>query len=55
MKIFKEKPGVISEGPCWVAVPKSCDYLYIEDTLLKLLWTLITEWKHDRHLAGWGM
>jgi hypothetical protein len=50
MRIFKEKAGVISEGRCWICV--SNGYLYIEDTLLKLLWVLITEWKHDKHLVG---
>jgi hypothetical protein len=50
MKIFKEKPGVISVKHCWVAIGGG--YMYIEDTLLGLIWLLITEWKHDRHLVG---
>lgn len=48
--IWKQKAGVISKGPCWCAYFGG--YLYIEDTLLKLLWVMLTEWKHDRHLVG---
>lgn len=50
MRILKEKPGIISPNACWVAVDD--EYLYIEDTLLKLLYVLLTEWKHDKHFAG---
>lgn len=48
--IFKQKAGVISENDCWVAM--YAGHMHIEDTLLKLLWSLLTEWKHDRHLVG---
>lgn len=51
MRIFKEKPGIVSHGTCWIAVTDD-GYLYIEDTLLKLLWCLLTQWKHDRHMVG---
>jgi hypothetical protein len=50
MVIKKEQAGVISEGPCWVAIGGG--YLYIADTLLGLFWMVLTEWKNDRHLAG---
>lgn len=50
MKIFKEKPGVISEGPGWVCIDDG--YLYTADTLLGLLWMLLTQWKDDRHMVG---
>jgi hypothetical protein len=47
--IFKEKPGVISPESCWVILGGG--YMYIDDTLLGVLWLALTEWKHDRHLA----
>lgn len=48
--IFQERPGVVSEGPCWVCM-YDC-YLHIEDTLPRLLWNVLTEFRHDRHLVG---
>ena len=50
MKIFKEKPGVISRNACWVCLHK--EYLYTSSTLLGLLRKVITEWNHDLHLVG---
>lgn len=50
MVIFKEKAGVISEKPVWVAIHDA--YLYTNDTIIGLIWVLITEWKNDRHLVG---
>ncbi len=50
MRIYKEKPGVISESSCWVC--SHAGFLYIEDTLLKLLWSIVTEFKNDKHLVG---
>ena len=51
MKIFKEKPGVISKEAVWVCV---CDnYLYIANTIRGLIYVLNTEWEHDKHLAGY--
>ena len=50
MLIFRERAGVISKQPCWV-----CWYgcwLHTADSLLALLWSVVTEWKHDRHLVG---
>jgi hypothetical protein len=51
MRIFKEKAGVISEKPVWVAID-DC-YLYTHDNLFGLIKTLLLEWKHDKHLAGY--
>ncbi len=50
MRIFKEKAGVISQHPVWVCIHNG--YMYIEDTLDKLVVTLNTEWEHDKHLVG---
>lgn len=50
MYIFKQKAGVISKKDCWVCF-HSC-YMYIADTLMELIWVIITEWKQDRHLVG---
>lgn len=53
--IRKEKPGVISEGPCWciwVWEKRGLTWLYTGETLLQTLWWLVTDWKHDRHLVG---
>ena len=41
-KIWREKPGVISPGPVWVCGYDG--YLHIEDTLYRLLWSVVTEW-----------
>ena len=49
MKLFREKPGVISEGPLWGFIDK--EYLYLHPKLLGLFWIVITEWEHDKHLA----
>jgi len=50
MKIYKEKAGVISKNPVWVC---TCDgYLYIANTIKKLIHILNTEWKNDKHLVG---
>jgi len=49
MKIWKEKAGVISPIEVWCAYHSG--YLYIEDTLPRLIWLMITEWNNDRHLS----
>lgn len=49
-QIFKEKAGMISLGPCWVCFYPG--YLHAHDTLLGLLWQVVTEYKHDKHLVG---
>lgn len=48
--ILRENPGVISQAHCWVCTYDW--YLHAEDSLIGLLWNILTEYKHDRHLAG---
>ena len=50
MNIFKEKPMVISKEAIWVGI-HTC-YLYTHSSLVGLLWIMLTEWKHDKHLVG---
>lgn len=50
MNLWREAAGVVSEGPCWCFCQGG--FLYIEDTLVKLLWVIATEWHDDRHLVG---
>lgn len=49
--LFRERAGVISPGPCWV-ITYDC-YMHCDENLLRLLWNVITEYKHDRHLVGY--
>jgi len=49
MKIYKEKSGVISKEPVWVCIQNR--YLYTHNTLIGLLWTIITEYQEDKHLS----
>jgi len=51
VKIFQEKPGIISKEKCWVAILNGT-WLYTSDTLFGLIRQLITEWKHDKHLSS---
>lgn len=46
--IFKEKAGVISKDPCWVAFVGA--YMYTADTLFGLLRVMVKEWKLDKNL-----
>lgn len=48
--IFKEKANVISPKPVWVAFHEC--WMYSSNTLIGLLWTMFTQWKHDSNLAG---
>lgn len=50
--ILREKPEVISPGPCWVII-ESCCYYYCHDTFFGVLWQCITEWRNDKHLVGY--
>jgi len=50
MRIFREKPGVIGPRACWVAIDRP--WLYMADTLPGLLWQILTQWRHDRHMVG---
>ena len=48
--LFREDPGVISSGPRWVCF-YDC-YMHADESLPRLIWSLITEFRHDRHLIG---
>lgn len=50
IKMFREKPGVISENECYVIL--SDEYMYEGDTSQECIWTMILQWKHDKHLVG---
>lgn len=50
MTIFREYPGVVSDDICWVCIYGP--YLHIEATLPRLLWNVLTEFRHDRHRGG---
>ena len=50
MKIFKEKPGVISKEAAWVC--KNNEYTYTGGNILKLLWSMLTGWNSDKNLVG---
>ena len=50
-KLYREKAGVISERKIWVLID-SHGYLYCQESIFRLIKEIITEWKHDRHLAG---
>ncbi len=48
--IYREPAGVISRTPCWV-----CFYGYwghFCEGFWELLWNVLTEYKHDRHIIG---
>ena len=48
---WKEKPGVVSPGPAWCCSYSSC-FIHIQDSLPSLLWEILTEFRHDKHLVG---
>ena len=50
MKIYKEKPGIISKDEVWVCIHD--DYLYTTDTLQELIEILNTEWEADKNFVG---
>lgn len=49
--IHHQVPGVISENYCWVVMYPG--YLHIKDSFLSVLWEVLTEYKHDKHLVGY--
>lgn len=50
IKIFKEKPGIISKDPVWVCL---CGpYMYIHDSIRGLFAIMADEWENDKHLIG---
>lgn len=48
-KFRHTKPGEIGPGRSWICV-HDC-YLYMSDSLLSLIWIVLTEWKNDKHLV----
>jgi hypothetical protein len=50
LKIYKEKPGIISKDEVWICIHD--DYLYTADTLYELIGILNTEWEDVKHFAG---
>lgn len=48
--IYHSNGKEISVNPTWVC-SYSC-YLHTNDSLLGLLWSVITEYKNDKHLVG---
>lgn len=54
MRIFRERAGVISPGNCWVCLYGGVPgWMHTSESLPKLLWEVVTEWKNDRHLVGY--
>ena len=49
MRIYHEKPHVVSESRIWVAHHK--EYIYFGDTLPKLIINIIKNWNNDRNLV----
>ena len=49
-QLIREKAGVISPGPTWVCLYGGC-YIHYNESLVKLLWEVVREYKHDRHLG----
>ena len=49
--LYLEKSGVISQNSCWVCFYSS--YMHADESLARLLWSLLTEYESDKHLVGW--
>jgi hypothetical protein len=53
IRLCKEKAGVISEDVCYCCwLDHGMCWLYTGNSYFDVLWQLVTEWKHDRHLVG---
>lgn len=56
ISIWKCNPHVISPGPCWCCTyyyHGDC-YLHVNESVVFLLWEVVTEHCNDRHLVGYG-
>jgi hypothetical protein len=54
VRIFRERAGVISPGNCWVCLYGGVPgWMHTSESLPKLLWEVVTEWKDDRHIVGY--
>lgn len=52
MRLWEEKPGVISEKSVWCIIYDGC-YLHINESLFSLFLEVLTEYKDDKHLVGY--
>jgi hypothetical protein len=50
ISIWREDQDIICPSYCWVA-SYGC-WMHVTDSLIGLLWSLLREWKSDRHLVG---
>ena len=50
MRLYREESRIISPVPAWVLIDGP--YLYVHSSLCGLLWQVVTEWRHDKHLVG---
>lgn len=50
-KLYREKAGVISQRKMWVFID-SKGYLYLDESLIRLIIVVVREWRNDRHLVG---
>lgn len=52
--VAKDKGGIISpEGKCvWMAVDYRGPWIYFSNSFFGLIKILITEWRHDKNIAG---
>lgn len=49
---FRSEVGEIAPIRCWVLLDYD-GYMYTADTFLGLVFILLTEWRDDKHLAGY--
>lgn len=52
VKVWRERVGVISPGPCWCALVDGM-YLHVHDRLIELLFALIAGPRDERCIVGW--
>jgi len=55
--LAKDKGGIISpEGQCvWMLFDARSEHVYDARSFFGLIKILITEWRHDKHICGYGM
>lgn len=54
LTVWRERAGVVSPSSAWCCSYDGC-YLHLNSSLFGLIREVIMEFRHDRHLAGWGM
>lgn len=50
MTLIKDESRLIADRPVWIFID-DC-WMYIEDTLPRLFYTILTEWRNDKHIVG---